>query len=69
VQDGWFTIDLKNNMALATYSLINLLGQEVQTGELIAQQNLIRVKPLEQGVYVLQITQEGKTVTTKLIIK
>jgi hypothetical protein len=69
VQEGWFTIDLKNNMALATYSLINLLGQEVQTGELIAQQNLIRVKPLEQGVYVLQITQEGKTVTTKLIIK
>lgn len=69
VQEGWFTIDLKNNMALATYSLINLLGQEVQTGELTAQQNLIRVKPLEQGVYVLQITQEGKTETTKLIIK
>jgi hypothetical protein len=69
VQDGWFTIDLKNNMALATYSLINLLGQEVQTGELTAQQNLINVKPLEQGVYVLQINQEGKTVTTKLIIK
>jgi hypothetical protein len=69
VTEGKFTIGLKDNTSAAAYSLFNIVGQEVETGMLRAQQNEVGVGLLQQGVYLLQITQSGKTVTTKLIIK
>jgi hypothetical protein len=69
VQEGLFTIELTNTNAPASYSLTNLLGQEVQKGTLMALTNAIPVHDLSEGVYLLQINQEGKRFTTKLMIK
>jgi hypothetical protein len=69
VQEGLFTIELANTNAPASYSLTNLLGQEVQKGTLMALTNTIPVHDLSEGVYLLQINQEGKRFTTKLMIK
>jgi hemin uptake protein HemP len=52
-----------------TYTLSNLLGQEVQSGFLEFQKNQIVINKELQGVYLLKITQDGKSATTKLIIK
>ena len=69
VQEGLFTIELTNTNAPASYSLTNLLGQEVQKGTLMSLTNAIPVHDLSEGVYLLQINQEGKRFTTKLMIK
>jgi hypothetical protein len=69
VQEGLFTIELTNTNAPASYSLTNLLGQEVQKGMLMALTNAIPVHDLSEGVYLLQVNQEGKRFTTKLMIK
>ena len=69
VQEGLFTIELTNTNAPASYSLTNLLGQEVQKGTLMSLTNAIPVQDLSEGVYLLQINQEGKRFTTKLMIK
>ena len=69
VQEGLFTIELANTNAPASYSLTNLLGQEVQKGTLMALTNTIPVHDLSEGVYLLQVNQEGKRFTTKLMIK
>lgn len=69
VQEGLFTIELTNTNAPASYSLTNLLGQEVQKGTLMSLTNAIPVHDLSEGMYLLQINQEGKRFTTKLMIK
>ncbi|WP_396161688.1 GEVED domain-containing protein [Flavobacterium sp.] len=69
VQEGLFTIELANTNAPASYTLTNLLGQEVQKGTLMSLTNAIAVQDLSQGVYLLQINQESKRFTTKLMIK
>ncbi|WP_396161692.1 T9SS type A sorting domain-containing protein [Flavobacterium sp.] len=69
VKEGLFTIELANTNAPASYTLTNLLGQEVQKGTLMSLTNAIPVKDLSEGVYLLQINQEGKSFTTKLMIK
>ena len=69
VQEGWFNVELKNMKPNTTYTLSNLLGQEVQSGFLEFQKNQIVINKELQGVYLLKITQDGKSATTKLIIK
>jgi Secretion system C-terminal sorting domain len=69
VNEGLFTIELANTNAPASYTLTNLLGQEVQKGTLMALTNAIAVQDLSKGVYLLQINQEGKRFSTKLMIK
>ena len=69
VQESLFTIELANTNATASYTLTNLLGQEVQKGTLMALTNTIPVHDLSEGVYLLQVNQEGKRFTTKLMIK
>jgi hypothetical protein len=69
VHDSLFTIELANTNATASYTLTNLLGQEVQKGTLMALTNTIPVHDLSEGVYLLQVNQEGKRFTTKLMIK
>lgn len=69
VNEGLFTIELANTNAPASYTLTNLLGQEVQKGTLMSLTNAIAVQDLSKGVYLLQINQEGKRFSTKLMIK
>jgi hypothetical protein len=69
VNEGLFAIELANTNAPASYTLTNLLGQEVQKGTLMALTNAIAVQDLSKGVYLLQINQEGKRFSTKLMIK
>ena len=69
VEDKIFTIVLPNQEETARYTLTNLLGQQVQGGELDRLQNAVSVASLQGGVYVVQVVQSGKTFTKKLIIK
>lgn len=69
VHESLFTIELTNTNAPARYSLTNLLGQVVQEGSLLSLINAIPVHDLSEGMYLLQINQEGKRFTTKLMIK
>lgn len=69
VHESLFTIELANTNAPARYSLTNLLGQVVQEGSLVSLTNAIPVHDLSEGMYLLQINQEGKRFTTKLMIK
>lgn len=69
VHESLFTIELANTNAPARYSLTNLLGQVVQEGSLLSLINAIPVHDLSEGMYLLQINQEGKRFTTKLMIK
>lgn len=68
VTEGAFTVVLKETTA-AQYALVNVLGQEVQKGTLSSLHNTIPVGTLQHGIYVLQVRQEGKVFTTKLILK
>jgi hypothetical protein len=69
VNTGLFTIALKDNSTLAKYTLTNVLGQEVQSGDLSTLNNPVDVKNLHEGIYLLKVVQEAKSFTTKLIIK
>lgn len=69
VNAGVFTVLLKENTTSASYMLTNLLGQQVQAGKLMQLSNSIDVTSLQIGIYLLQVEQEGKTFSTKLIIK
>jgi hypothetical protein len=68
INEGLFTVVLPQTNLSANYSLTNILGQEVQKGTLLALSNSIQVQQLTSGVYLLQVNQEGKRFTTKLII-
>jgi hypothetical protein len=69
VEDKMFSVVLPELSVEASYTLTNLIGQQVQQGKLDAIQNLVSVSSLQAGVYLLQVVQSGKTFTTKLIIK
>lgn len=69
VNTGVFTVSLKENTTPASYTLTNLLGQQVQVGKLMSLNNSVNVTSLQIGIYILQVEQEGKTFSTKLIIK
>lgn len=68
VNEGLFTVVVPQANTPASYTLTNLLGQEVQKGTLLTTNNSIQVQPLTPGVYLLQVNQEGKQFTTKIMI-
>jgi len=52
--------------------LVNMLGQEVYSSRLTAQNDIVKVQPnttLTQGIYMVQIAIGKNTTTQKLIIK
>lgn len=69
ITDGTFSVVLHDATTPAHYSLVNVMGQEVQSGALEALHNTVAVGSLQQGIYLLQVHQEGKVFTTKLILK
>ena len=63
----------KNNLYIETtnnsdikVTITNMLGKEVLTTKVI--NNSINISNLTTGIYIVKITEEGKTVTRKLII-
>jgi bacillolysin len=51
----------------ATYSIYNLVGQEMKSGNL--NQNTINVASFEKGVYIFEVNDGEKTVTKKFVKK
>ncbi|MBP6074655.1 MAG: T9SS type A sorting domain-containing protein [Flavobacterium sp.] len=68
VIEGIFTVVVPQANTLASYTLTNLLSQEVQKGTLLTTNNSIHVQQLTPGVYLLQVNHEGKQFTTKIMI-
>jgi hypothetical protein len=63
----------KNNLFIETtlnsdinVSIVNMLGKEVVNTKVI--NNTVNVSNLTSGIYIVKITEEGKTSTKKLII-
>lgn len=64
----------KNNLFIETalngainVSIVNMLGKEVVNTNVV--NNTVNVANLTSGIYIVKITEEGKTSTKKLIIK
>jgi hypothetical protein len=64
----------KNNLFIETalngdinVSIVNMLGKEVVNANVV--NNTVNVSNLTSGIYIVKITEEGKTSTKKLIIE
>ena len=64
----------KNNLYIETalnsdinVSIVNMLGKEVVNAKVT--NNTVNVSNLTSGIYIVKITEEGKTSTKKLIIE
>ena len=68
VDQGYLNISLDNNLSATTYALTNLLGQEVQSGNLMLLDNVINVSKIPNGVYFITIKQNEKNYSKKIII-
>ena len=66
VKNGVFYINTDAN-AERTVSVFNVLGKQVLNTT--TSENAINVSSLTAGVYMVQITEEGKTATKKLVIE
>jgi hypothetical protein len=66
VKNGVFYINTDAN-AERTISVFNVLGKQVLNTT--TSENAINVASLTAGVYLVQITEEGKTATKKLVIE
>jgi hypothetical protein len=66
VKNGVFYINTDAN-AERTVSVFNILGKQVLNTT--TSENAINVSSLTAGVYMVQITEEGKTATKKLVIE
>ncbi len=53
----------------ADYLITNLLGQTIQNGELKGLQNKIALSNFSKGLYVLIISQSGKSQSTKIYVE
>jgi hypothetical protein len=69
VVNGQLNINLGADTTNAKYTITNLLGQSVQQGELATTQNTITVPTLTKGMYILNISQEERTYTTKIYVQ
>ena len=66
VTDGILYVDTKAN-AEKTIAIYDVVGKQVLNTT--TSSNLVNVAQLNGGVYILKITEAGKTATRKLVIK
>ena len=60
------TVDLNTkDISLASYSIVNLLGQTIQSGGLL--NNIIDVSSLTSGLYLITVNDGQKTLTSRLV--
>ena len=68
VTNNQLNVNLGTNTTPADYTITNLLGQAIQKGKLANTQNVIQLSA-SQGFYILNISQEGKSFTTKIYVQ
>lgn len=68
ITNNQLNVNLGTNTTPADYTITNLLGQAIQKGKLANTQNVIQLSA-SQGFYILNITQEGKSFTTKIYVQ
>ncbi len=66
VVDGKFFIDTQAN-ASKEVNVFDILGKQVL--KTVTTENTVNVANIKSGVYIVKITEEGKTATRKLVIK
>jgi hypothetical protein len=67
VQDN-LTIQLVSNTNPATFSIANLVGQVIKKGSLNTVSNSISLESIQEGFYLVTISQNGKTSTSKIFV-
>lgn len=65
--DAVLFVDSKNNGTKMTFEIFNVVGQKVDSGELV--KNKINVKNLQKGIYILTLKSNNKIDTFKFIKK
>jgi len=63
-----FTIT-SSNVATKQVAIFNVLGKKVLTTNFSGTKSTIDVSNITSGIYILKVTEEGKTATKKLVIK
>ncbi|HPS71612.1 MAG TPA: T9SS type A sorting domain-containing protein, partial [Bacteroidales bacterium] len=63
-----FTVTLVDNTT-ASIQLYNIVGQMVYSQTTSEQAATINVADLTSGIYMLKVSQSGKTYTTKVVVK
>lgn len=66
VTNGFVTIASKSNETIQV-AIFDILGKQVLTNAVV--NNRLNVSRLTAGVYIMNLTQNGKTTTKKLVIK
>lgn len=62
-------VNLKNETNNASVAIIDAAGRVVLTQELTAQFNSIDVARLEQGIYMVRVTNGGSVSTAKVVVR
>jgi hypothetical protein len=68
VSKGTLTISSASN-SLKNIPIFNLLGKQVLSSSFSGVQSNVDVSSISAGIYILKVTEAGKTATTKLVIR
>ena len=63
---GNLTVDVENSTETSSYSIYNIMGQEVLAGKISPENNHIDLTMLSNGLYTLIVTQNGKSGAAKV---
>ena len=63
-----FTIS-SSNSSVKNIAIFNVLGKKVLTTSFSGAKSTIDVSAINSGIYILKVTEEGKTATKKLVIR
>ena len=68
VNNNTFTITSNSNSKKA-FAVFNLLGKQVLSSSFSGVKSDVDVSTISSGMYILKVTEDGKTATKKLVIK
>ena len=68
VSNGFLTISSAGN-SLKNITIFNLLGKQVLSSSFSGVQSNVDVSSISSGIYILKVTEAGKTATKKLVIR
>ena len=68
VSNGILTISSAGN-SLKNITIFNLLGKQVLSSSFSGVQSNVDVSSISAGIYILKVTEAGKTATKKLVIR
>jgi hypothetical protein len=68
VSKGTLTISSASD-SLKNLTIFNLLGKQVLSSSFSGVQSNVDVSSISAGIYILKVTEDGKTATKKLVIR